>query len=89
MIPSSSSRGDCSRPTGLRLSGEVPPSVRPGIGVEITREPVGVVGLITPWNFPIAIPAWKIAPALAFGNCVVLKPAALVQTVPGGRLPVL
>jgi acyl-CoA reductase-like NAD-dependent aldehyde dehydrogenase len=50
----------------------------PGIGVEITREPVGVVGLITPWNFPIAIPAWKIAPALAFGNCVVLKPADLV-----------
>jgi acyl-CoA reductase-like NAD-dependent aldehyde dehydrogenase len=46
--------------------------------VEITREPVGVVGLITPWNFPIAIPAWKIAPALAFGNCVVFKPAELV-----------
>lgn len=65
--------GEC-----LRLSGEVLPSVRPNIGVEITREPVGVVGLITPWNFPIAIPAWKIAPALAFGNCVVLKPADLV-----------
>jgi acyl-CoA reductase-like NAD-dependent aldehyde dehydrogenase len=65
--------GEC-----LRLSGEVLPSVRPGIGVEITREPVGVVGLITPWNFPIAIPAWKIAPALAHGNCVVLKPADLV-----------
>ena len=65
--------GEC-----LRLSGETLPSVRPGIGVEITREPVGVVGLITPWNFPIAIPAWKIAPALAFGNCVVLKPAELV-----------
>lgn len=62
----------------LRLSGELLPSVRPGIGVEITREPVGVIGLITPWNFPIAIPAWKIAPALAFGNCVVLKPADLV-----------
>ena len=54
------------------------PSVRPGIDVEITREPVGVVGLITPWNFPIAIPAWKIAPALAYGNCVVFKPADLV-----------
>ena len=65
--------GEC-----LRLSGETVPSVRPGIGVEITREPIGVVGLITPWNFPIAIPAWKIAPALAFGNCVVLKPADLV-----------
>lgn len=58
--------------------GELLPSVRPGITVEITREPLGVVGLITPWNFPIAIPAWKIAPALAFGNCVVLKPADLV-----------
>jgi aldehyde dehydrogenase (NAD+) len=45
--------------------------------VEITREPVGVVGMITPWNFPIAIPAWKIAPALAYGNCVVFKPADL------------
>ena len=65
--------GEC-----LRLAGETVPSVRPGIGVEISREPVGVVGLITPWNFPIAIPAWKIAPALAFGNCVVLKPADLV-----------
>lgn len=62
----------------LRLAGEVVPSVRPGIGVEITREPLGVVGLITPWNFPIAIPAWKIAPALAYGNCVVIKPADLV-----------
>ncbi len=65
--------GEC-----LRLSGEILPSVRPGIGVEITREPAGVVGLITPWNFPIAIPAWKIAPALAYGNCVVIKPADLV-----------
>jgi acyl-CoA reductase-like NAD-dependent aldehyde dehydrogenase len=62
----------------LRLQGDVVPSVRPGIGVEVTREPVGVVGLITPWNFPIAIPAWKIAPALAFGNAVVMKPADLV-----------
>ena len=62
----------------LRTGGEVLPSVRPGVGVEITREPLGVVGLIAPWNFPIAIPAWKIAPALAFGNCVVFKPAELV-----------
>ncbi|QDG93962.1 aldehyde dehydrogenase family protein (plasmid) [Rhizobium sp. NIBRBAC000502774] len=62
----------------LRLSGELLPSVRPGVGVEITREPIGVVGIITPWNFPIAIPAWKIAPALAYGNTVVLKPADLV-----------
>ena len=61
----------------LRLTGEVLPSVRPGVGVEITREAVGVVGLITPWNFPIAIPAWKMAPALCYGNTVVIKPADL------------
>jgi alpha-ketoglutaric semialdehyde dehydrogenase len=65
--------GEC-----LRLAGEKIASVRPGVDVEITREPIGVVGLITPWNFPIAIPAWKIAPALAYGNCVVIKPAELV-----------
>ena len=62
----------------LRAAGEKLPSVRPGIDVEVTREPIGVVGLITPWNFPIAIPAWKIAPALAHGNTVVFKPADLV-----------
>ncbi|WP_316214470.1 MULTISPECIES: aldehyde dehydrogenase family protein [unclassified Bradyrhizobium] len=62
----------------LRLTGEKGPSVRPSIEVEIVREPVGVVGLITPWNFPIAIPAWKIAPALCYGNTVVFKPAELV-----------
>jgi len=62
----------------LRLGGEVVPSVRPGVGVEMTREAVGVVGMITPWNFPIAIPAWKIAPALAWGNTIVIKPADLV-----------
>ena len=62
----------------LRLTGDKVASVRPGVDVEVTREPVGVVGLITPWNFPIAIPAWKIAPALAYGNCVVIKPAELV-----------
>ena len=65
--------GEC-----LRLAGETLPSVRPNIGVEVTREPVGVVGIITPWNFPIAIPAWKIAPALCYGNTVVFKPAELV-----------
>ncbi|MGH6943211.1 MAG: aldehyde dehydrogenase family protein, partial [Geminicoccaceae bacterium] len=62
----------------LRLAGERMPSVRPGVEIEVTREPLGVVGLITPWNFPLAIPAWKIAPALAYGNTVVLKPADLV-----------
>lgn len=65
--------GEC-----LRLAGDKLASVRPGVDIEITREPIGVVGLITPWNFPIAIPAWKIAPALAYGNCVVFKPAELV-----------
>ncbi|MBY3268873.1 aldehyde dehydrogenase family protein [Rhizobium laguerreae] len=62
----------------LRLTGEVLPSVRPNIGVEITREALGVIGIITPWNFPIAIPAWKIAPALCYGNTIVFKPAELV-----------
>lgn len=61
----------------LRVEGDSIPSVRPGVDVEIRREPVGIVGLVTPWNFPIAIPAWKIAPALACGNCVILKPADL------------
>lgn len=61
----------------VRLSGETGASTRPGVEVSVTREPVGVVGLITPWNFPIAIPAWKIAPALAWGNTVVFKPASL------------
>lgn len=62
----------------LRCGGERLPSVRPGVDVEITREALGIIGIITPWNFPIAIPAWKIAPALAYGNCVVFKPADLV-----------
>lgn len=62
----------------LRSGGDLLPSVRPGVSVEVTREALGVIGLITPWNFPIAIPAWKIAPALAWGNCVVIKPADLV-----------
>jgi aldehyde dehydrogenase (NAD+) len=61
------------QPQGLALD-----SVRPDIDVTVTREPVGVVVAITPWNFPIAIPAWKIAPALGYGNTVVLKPAELV-----------
>ncbi len=62
----------------LRVPGERLASVRPGLDVEVTREPLGVVAAITPWNFPIAIPAWKVAPALAYGNCVVFKPADLV-----------
>jgi aldehyde dehydrogenase (NAD+) len=61
----------------IRAGGEVLPSVRAGLEVQILRQPLGVVGLITPWNFPIAIPAWKLAPALANGNTAVLKPAEL------------
>ncbi len=66
----------------VRGGGEKIDSVRPGIEVEVTREPLGVIAAITPWNFPLAIPAWKIAPALAFGNCVVFKPAELVPASP-------
>ena len=64
---------ECLRSEGVALA-----SVRPGVDILVTREPVGVVGLICPWNFPIAIPAWKMAPAIAFGNTVVFKPADLV-----------
>ena len=63
----------------LRTDGELLSSVRSGISVEITHEPIGPIAIITPWNFPIAIPAWKIAPALAYGNTVVFKPAELVS----------
>ena len=66
----------------LRGGGDKIDSVRPGIEVEVTREPLGVIAAITPWNFPLAIPAWKIAPALAFGNTVVFKPAELVPASP-------
>jgi alpha-ketoglutaric semialdehyde dehydrogenase len=62
----------------LRIAGEHIRSVRPGVDIDVLREPLGVVGIITPWNFPIAIPAWKVAPALAYGCTVVLKPAELV-----------
>jgi alpha-ketoglutaric semialdehyde dehydrogenase len=62
----------------LRIPGDKLASVRPNVEIEATREPVGVIGVIAPWNFPIAIPAWKIAPALAYGNAVVFKPADLV-----------
>ena len=61
----------------LRQIGENAASVRPGIDIDVTREAVGVVGIISPWNFPTATAAWKIAPALAFGNAVIWKPANL------------
>lgn len=61
----------------MRLAGARQASTRPGVIVNTTFEPLGVVGVITPWNFPIAIPAWKVAPAIAYGNAVVMKPAEL------------
>ncbi len=61
----------------LRLHGDLAESVRPGIEIDVRREPVGVVAIVSPWNFPVATPAWKIAPALAYGNAVVWKPANL------------
>jgi aldehyde dehydrogenase (NAD+) len=80
---------------GSRLSGDVIPSERERIFMFTTRQPVGVVALVTPWNFPIAIPAWKLAPALVCGNTVVFKPASqapltalrLVEILQGTGLP--
>jgi len=66
----------------LRMTGDRVDSTRPGVDVEVTREPLGVIAAITPWNFPLAIAAWKLAPALAFGNTVVFKPAELVPWSP-------
>jgi alpha-ketoglutaric semialdehyde dehydrogenase len=62
---------------GARLGGQHVPSERDRVFIQTRRRPLGVVGLITPWNFPIAIPAWKTAPALIAGNAVVLKPSDL------------
>ncbi|MFG1759611.1 aldehyde dehydrogenase family protein [Micromonospora echinofusca] len=67
----------------LQPQGEVYASTRPGVHAEVRRRPLGVVGIITPWNYPLAIPAWKVAPALAYGNAVVLKPAELVTASAG------
>lgn len=61
----------------LRQIGDTADSVRPGVEIDVRREPVGVVAVISPWNFPTATASWKIAPALAFGNAVIWKPANL------------
>ena len=61
-----------------RPNGDIYQSLRSGVSLKVLREPIGVVGVITPWNFPLAIPSWKIAAALAYGNTVVFKPAELV-----------
>lgn len=76
--------GEAIRRHGLTLD-----STRPGVSVRTHRDPVGVVGLITPWNFPIAIPAWKAAPALAFGNSVILKPSGLTPATAAALLEIL
>lgn len=60
---------------GMRKVGDVIPSTDRDALMFTTRTPLGVVGVITPWNFPIAIPIWKMAPALVYGNTVVIKPA--------------
>ncbi|MFN3668236.1 MAG: aldehyde dehydrogenase family protein [Brevundimonas sp.] len=73
----------------LRLHGQNLASTRPGVEVQTYRQPVGVFGLITPWNFPIAIPAWKIAPAIAFGNTVVIKPAGATPATAEALIAVL
>ncbi|MDQ6679100.1 MAG: aldehyde dehydrogenase family protein [Acidobacteriota bacterium] len=62
---------------GSRMAGHMVPSERDRVHMFAIRKPIGVVGLITPWNFPIAIPAWKMAPALVCGNTVVIKPASV------------
>ncbi len=63
---------------GDRVAGQIYSSPRAGEQILVTRKPLGVVAVITPFNFPIAIPAWKIAPALVYGNTVVWKPASTV-----------
>lgn len=62
----------------LRQIGDNADSVRPGIEIDVRRDPVGIIAVISPWNFPTATAVWKIAPALAFGNAVIWKPANLV-----------
>jgi alpha-ketoglutaric semialdehyde dehydrogenase len=80
---------------GRRLQGETVPSELPDKDCKSVREPLGVVGLVTPWNFPIAIPAWKLSAALICGNTVILKPssetpacaAALVEILAEAGIP--
>ena len=62
----------------LRQIGDNADSVRPDIEIDVRRDPVGVVAVVSPWNFPTATAVWKIAPALAFGNAIIWKPANLV-----------
>ncbi len=73
----------------IRVHGQMLNSTRLSVEVATRREPLGVVGLITPWNFPMAIPAWKAAPALAFGNTVVMKVASITPATAAALAKVL
>ena len=83
--PISEARGEVARAVAILRyyaqaafdpTGEIYPASAPATTVQVRRDPLGVVLAICPWNFPLAIPLWKAAPALAYGNAVVLKPAA-------------
>jgi len=65
----------------IRLKGAFMDSPRESVDIEVINEPMGVIGVITPWNYPLAIAAWKIAPALAFGNSVILKPSSQTPAI--------
>jgi aldehyde dehydrogenase (NAD+) len=65
----------------IRMKGAFMDSPRDSVDIEVINEPVGIVGVITPWNYPLAIPAWKIAPALAFGNSVIFKPSSQTPAI--------
>jgi len=79
----------------IRIKGAFMDSPRDSVDIEVINEPVGVIGVITPWNYPLAIPAWKIAPAIAYGNSVILKPSSetpaiayiLAQIIDSTKLP--
>jgi aldehyde dehydrogenase (NAD+) len=65
----------------IRMKGVFMDSPRENVDIEVIHEPIGVIGVITPWNYPLAIAAWKIAPALAYGNSVILKPSSQTPAI--------
>lgn len=65
----------------IRSKGAFMDSPRDAVDIEVINEPVGVIGVITPWNYPLAIAAWKIAPALAYGNSVIFKPSSQTPAI--------
>src|SRR2546423_13384430 len=74
---------------GAQALGEVYPSANPATMLYTVHVPLGVVAIITPWNFPVAIPLWKIAPALIYGNAVIVKPAELTPLTPTKLVQIL